>query len=209
MGAVRMMHRQAPPQSFLASRVQAADLRTAFVGGKFHQSGYIHDGHPHGEMHAFIGPGGPTTTLAAPYGYGQDEDKYEGPTFAHVPTVVRPVPLGGADQYHVASDLPLSTKCTLKEKYEPCSVDHRTGYDRYGNLDYAEYTQRPGYYVPAGFGGHPGGGYGGGYGVPHGWGYGYGHHGAPGLYGAGFNNPGLYGGHPGFGWAAPPAGDRK
>jgi len=36
----------------------------------------------------------------------------------------RQVPLGGIDQYHVASDLPLSTKCTLKEKYEPCAVDH-------------------------------------------------------------------------------------
>ena len=175
----------------------------------------------------FIGPAGPTTTIAAPYGYGQDEDKYEGPTFPHVPTVVRPVqtpcpvltaccetthcsaaavysqvPLGGVDQYHVASDLPLSTKCTLKEKYEPCTVDHvrkncccvepchslslfwaqRTGYDRYGNLDYAEYTQRPGYYAHAGFGPHFGP-HGGPYSAPYGPGY------APfgGLGYAGFN----------------------
>ena len=42
-------------------------------------------------MHEFVGPTGPTTTIYAPFGYGQDEDKYEGPTFAHVPTVVRPV----------------------------------------------------------------------------------------------------------------------
>jgi len=42
-------------------------------------------------MMGYIGPAGPTTTIAAPFGYGQDEDKYEGPTFPHVPTVVRPV----------------------------------------------------------------------------------------------------------------------
>jgi hypothetical protein len=94
-------------------------------------------------MMGYVGPAGPTTSIHAPFGYGQDEDKYEGPTFPHVPTVVRPVtlapthplrlptsprpaqvPLGGVDQYHVASDPPISTKCTLKEKYEPCSVDH-------------------------------------------------------------------------------------
>merc|ERR1711871_175148 len=175
------------PGSFLAARVQselsgraeenarvsvvgpqAADLRTALVGGMFHQPGYVHDGQ-NPNMAGFVGPPGPTTTIAAPYGYGQEEDKYEGPTFPHVPTIVRPVPLGGVDQYHVASDPPMSTKCTLKEKYEPCTVDHRTGYDRYGNLDYAEYAQRPGYYAFAGAGFGPYGGPG-----PYGGGYGYG-----------------------------------
>merc|ERR1719409_1870250 len=108
---------------------QAADVRTALVGGAFHQPGYVHDAMNPG-MAEYVGP--------------------TGPTFPHVPTVVRPVPLGGVDQYHVASDPPLSSKCTLKEKYEPCSVDHRTGYDRYGNLDYAEYAQRTGFYQPQG-----------------------------------------------------------
>merc|ERR1712086_188749 len=182
------------PQSYLASRVQhelcrraeenarvsvvgpqAADLRTELVGNAFHQPSFVHDGANPGMM-SFVGPAGPTTSLAAPFGYGQDEDKYEGPTFPHVPTVVRPVPLGGVDQYHVASDPRLSSNCTLKEKYEPCSVDHRTGYDRYGNLDYSDYTQRTGFYQPHdgfgyGYGGHPGYP---GYGPGPGYGSGYG-----------------------------------
>lgn len=183
---------------------QAADLRTALVGNAFHQPGYVHDGSNPGMM-GFVGPAGPTTSIHAPFGYGQDEDKYEGPTFPHAPTVVRPVPLGGVDQYHVASDPPISTKCTLKEKYEPCSVDHRTGYDRYGNLDYAEYTQRPGFYAPAGFGAYPAGGapagYGGGFGAGYGGGYAMPGHQAG--YGYGGPHSALYGGAafggPGFG----------
>ena len=79
------------------------------MGGMFHQPGYVHDGvrrlslvdsmhsyrrvwQANPNMTAYVGPAGPTTTMAAPYGYGQEEDKYEGPTFPHVPTVVRPVP---------------------------------------------------------------------------------------------------------------------
>ena len=102
---------------------EAADLRTAYVGGAFAQGGYPHLAQPH----IPVGLDGVQKHISAPFGYGQDEDMYAGPTsFDHVPHIARPVPLGGVDDYHMASDPRLSRDRTLKEKYEGCAINHVT-----------------------------------------------------------------------------------
>merc|ERR1712166_1339215 len=124
---------------------EAADLRTAYVGGAFAQGGYPHLAQPH----IPVGLDGVQKHISAPFGYGQDEDMYAGPTsFDHVPHIARPVPLGGVDDYHMASDPRLTRERTLKEKYEGCAINHRVGYDRYGRLDYATQAPAPGYHYP-------------------------------------------------------------
>eukprot|EP00656_Telonema_subtile_P058382 TRINITY_DN9874_c0_g1_i1.p1 TRINITY_DN9874_c0_g1~~TRINITY_DN9874_c0_g1_i1.p1 ORF type:complete len:215 (+),score=42.47 TRINITY_DN9874_c0_g1_i1:93-737(+) len=147
--AARVQHelsrREAQNQRESVIGPEAAELRTAYVGGALSAPGYPHLAQHYGP----VALNGLEKHIGAPFGYGQDEDMYNGPEqFTHVPQIQRPVPLGGVDDYHMCSDAVLGSRRTLKEKYEACTVNHRVGYDRYGRLDYADYKPHPEFAYP-------------------------------------------------------------
>lgn len=116
-----LTHREAQNQRQTVVGPEAADLRTAYVGGPLTAPGYSHLG----QHQVPVALDGVSKHIGAPFGYGQDEDMYSGPDkFTHVPHIQRPVPLGGVDDYHMASDPRLSSAQSLKSKYEACAVTH-------------------------------------------------------------------------------------